>query len=57
MKPNISRAGGCFLSICILAGFLWGLAVRDPVKGAVIGTGVGTVLALLTWMLDRRRAG
>ena len=53
--PSTARAGGCFLTICILAGFPLGLAIGDPMKGVLIGTGAGIVLALGTWLIDRRR--
>ena len=53
--PSTSRAGGCFLTICILAGFPLGLAIGNPMKGVLIGTGVGIALALATWLIDRRR--
>ena len=53
--PSTSRAGGCFLTICILAGFPLGLAIGNPMKGVLIGTGVGTALALATWLIDRQR--
>ena len=52
---NTTRAGGCFLTICILAGFPLGLAMGDPMKGILIGTGAGIVLALATWLIDRAR--
>ena len=55
-RPN-ARAGGCFLTVCILAGLVIGLAIDDPMKGVLIGTGVGVALALLLWLIDRRRAG
>lgn len=55
MANRSTRAGGCFLSIFILAGFLLGLSIRNPMKGVLIGTGVGIVLALATWLIDRRR--
>jgi hypothetical protein len=55
MSSNTTRAGGCFLTICILAGFPLGLAIGNPMKGILIGTGVGILLALLTWLLDRSR--
>jgi hypothetical protein len=32
-----------------------GLAIGDPMKGILIGTGVGIVLALATWLIDRSR--
>ncbi|MEO7751514.1 MAG: hypothetical protein ABIS09_09370 [Sphingomicrobium sp.] len=52
-----SRAGGCFLTICILAGFPLGLAIGNPMKGVLIGTGTGIALALGTWLIDRARRG
>ena len=55
MPSNKTRAGGCFLTICILAGFPLGLAIGNPMKGILIGTGVGILLALLTWLLDLSR--
>jgi hypothetical protein len=53
--PSTSRAGGCFLTACILAGFPFGLAIGNPMKGILIGTGAGIVLALAAWLTDRRR--
>jgi hypothetical protein len=53
--PSTSRAGGCFLTICILAGFPLGLAIGNPMKGVLIGTGTGIALAVITWLIDRRR--
>lgn len=51
---NSSKAGGCFLTICILAGFPLGLSMGNPMKGILIGTGVGIALAVLLWLIDRR---
>jgi len=53
--PSTAKAGGCFLTICILAGFPLGLAIGNPMHGILIGTGTGIALALLTWLIDRRR--
>jgi hypothetical protein len=53
--PSTSRAGGCFLTIFILLGFLYGLSIRNPLQGTLIGLGIGTVLAVATWLIDRRR--
>lgn len=39
----------------ILAGFSLGLAINNPMKGILIGTGAGSVLAVLVWLIDRRR--
>ena len=55
--PSTARAGGCFLTIFILAGLPLGLAIGNPMKGVLIGTGTGIALAVLTWLIDRRRRG
>jgi hypothetical protein len=55
MTSRSPLAGGCFLTICILAGFPLGLVIGNPMKGVLIGTGVGIVLALALWLFDRRR--
>lgn len=53
--PSTTKAGGCFLTLCILAGFPLGLALGNPMKGILIGTGAGIAVALAVWLLDRRR--
>ncbi|HEX8840051.1 MAG TPA: hypothetical protein VF750_06245 [Sphingomicrobium sp.] len=53
--PSSSRAGGCFLTFFILAGFVFGLSIQNPMKGTLIGLAVGVVLALGVWLIDRRR--
>jgi len=55
MASNTTRAGGCFLTIGILAGFLVGLLIRNPMKGVLIGTAVGAAIAVLVWLIDRGR--
>jgi hypothetical protein len=57
MRGSTTKAGGCFLTICILAGFPLGLLLGNPMKGVLIGLGAGIVLALITWLIDRRRTG
>ena len=52
---NTTRAGGCFLTICILAGFPLGLAIGNPMKGILIGTGVGIAIAVAMWLIDSRK--
>jgi hypothetical protein len=53
MQRN-ARAGGCFLTICIMLGFVGGLAIQNPLKGTLIGTAIGAVLALVLYLVDRR---
>jgi hypothetical protein len=57
MRAKATKAGGCFLTLCILAGFVAGLAIANPMKGVLIGTATGVVLALAVWLIDRRSAG
>jgi uncharacterized membrane protein len=57
MEARSTRAGGCFLTLFILLGFLFGLSIRNPLKGVLIGTAIGAVFALGTWLIDRRRRG
>jgi len=57
MQGSTTRAGGCFLTVFILLGFFYGLSIRNPLKGTLIGLGIGIVLAIATWLVDswRRR--
>lgn len=55
MPDPAARAGGCFLTLCILAGFVAGLAMGNPMKGILTGTAAGAALAVLLWLVDRRR--
>ncbi|MFL6752507.1 MAG: hypothetical protein ACJ8D5_06495 [Sphingomicrobium sp.] len=55
MRGSTTRAGGCFLTLCILGGFVGGLVIGNPMKGILIGTAAGAALALALWLIDRRR--
>lgn len=55
-QPN-PLAGGCFLTLFILAGFVVGLAIGNPVLGVTVGTVIGAALATALWLIDRRRRG
>ena len=57
MEASRTRAGGCFLTLFLLLGFLYGLSIRNPLKGVLIGLAIGTVLAIATWLIDLRRGG
>src|SRR6185295_18076116 len=39
MTQNSARSGGCFLAACILGGTVAGIAIGNPMKGVLIGTG------------------
>ena len=49
-------AGGCLLTICIIAGFPLGLAIGNPMKGVLIGTAIGIAASVALWLIDRKRA-
>ena len=57
MEGSSTRAGGCFLTLGILAGVVGGVAIGNPMKGVLIGTAAGIVIAIATWLYDRRRRG
>jgi hypothetical protein len=57
MQRPTAKAGGCFLTLCILCGFAAGLAIGNPMKGVLAGTGIGALAAVILWLVDRRRAG
>ncbi len=54
MMRRVTKAGGFFLTVCILAGLVVGVVIRNPMIGVLGGTVIGVSLALLTWLLDRR---
>jgi len=55
MVRRNAQAGGVFVTIGILAGFAWGAASGEPMKGILAGTAIGAAAALLLWLIDRRR--
>lgn len=56
MRTPSTQAGGLFLMLSILIGSVWGVVAGVPMVGVLRGTGVGIVLAVGVWLLDRRRA-
>ena len=57
MQGSTTKAGGCFLALFLLLGFVYGLSIRNPLKGVLIGLGIGIVLAVATWLIDKARRG
>ena len=55
MNDRSTTAGGLFLMLAILIGAFWGLSVGEPMLGILRGTGIGIVLAVVIWLIDRRR--
>ena len=56
MAKRSAQAGGIFLTLGILVGAVAGIAAGNPMKGILIGTGLGAGSAILVWLLDRRRS-
>lgn len=48
-------AGGFLLIAAILIGFVVGMATNDVMRGVIIGTAIGIILAVATWLIDRRQ--
>ena len=55
MAQQNTLGGGCFLIVPMLIGFIAGIATGNAYRGVLIGTGIGIVLAVLVWLLDRAR--
>jgi UDP-N-acetylmuramyl pentapeptide phosphotransferase/UDP-N-acetylglucosamine-1-phosphate transferase len=55
MKSPTPFAGGFFLVLPIIVGFLWGVTQGRAMQGAVAGLGVGLLLAAAIWLIDRLR--
>lgn len=53
--PHFSRSGGILLALAIVTGAVVGTLKRQPSIGFLAGLGVGLVLLLLVWLIDRRR--
>ncbi len=55
MTRPTPMAGGFFLIAPIVVGFIWGLAADRAMQGAIVGFAIGLLLALIIWLVDRRR--
>jgi hypothetical protein len=49
------RAGGALLAGAILLGALIGVLLHEPTIGMLAGLGVGLVLLLAVWLIEKRR--
>jgi len=54
VPSRASKAGGFLLAISIIAGVVGGAMLGQPSIGFLVGTGVGLLLLLAVWLLDRR---
>jgi hypothetical protein len=55
MAKRTPMAGGFFLMAAIIGGAVWGIAIGNPMKGLLNGTGLGIAAAVLIWLVDRGR--
>ena len=55
MNKAFPQASGCLLAFAILIGFVFGAVTHEPMRGVLMGTIAGIVIAVILWVIDRRR--
>ena len=55
MRTRTTHAGGFLLILAIFVGIAAGIATGQLVLGAAVGLAAGITLALIVWLIDRRR--
>ena len=56
MNRRSTAVGGIFLFLGLRIGAIYGINAGQPMLWLLRGFGVGVVLALLVWIIDRRRS-
>jgi hypothetical protein len=54
-RTRSTQAAGFILAVSILAGAVAGSIVGQPSIGFLAGLGAGAAIALLFWLIERRR--
>jgi hypothetical protein len=54
-ERRFTAAGGIFLFLGPIIGALVGISRGEPILGMLFGFGIGAALALLVWVIDRRK--
>jgi UDP-N-acetylmuramyl pentapeptide phosphotransferase/UDP-N-acetylglucosamine-1-phosphate transferase len=54
-KRRTPAAGGIFLFLGPVVGALYGIGRGEPILWMLYGFGAGIALALLIWLIDRRK--
>ena len=54
-ERRFSAAGGIFLFLGPVIGALIGISRGEPILGMLYGFGIGVVLVLAVWAIDRRK--
>jgi hypothetical protein len=52
---NLARSGGCLLAFSVVVGAFVGTILRQPSIGFLAGAGIGVVLAVAVFLIDRAR--
>ncbi|MEA1073002.1 hypothetical protein [Sphingomonas sp. LY160] len=55
MAKRTPAAGGIFLFLTPIVGALYGAGRGEPIQWMLVGFAVGVVIALVVWLIDRRR--
>ncbi len=55
MTKRTPLSGGLFLFLAPTLGAIYGVRQGEPSWWILVGAGVGIVLALTVWLVDRRR--
>jgi hypothetical protein len=56
MRTRSTAAGGIFLFLGPILGVVYGLSSGQPIEWMMAGFGLGVVLAIIIWLVDKRRA-
>ena len=54
-ERRFSASGGIFLFLGPIVGALIGISRNEPILGMLLGFGAGAALALIIWLIDRRK--
>lgn len=54
-RGTYTQAGGFIIAASIIAGTVAGVIVNQPSIGVLAGVGAGVLLALLFWLVERKR--
>lgn len=53
--PRNPRSAGAILALCVIGGAVVGAIQGQPTIGVLAGTALGVLIAVIVWLVDRRR--
>ena len=56
MSTPTPRASGFFIAVAVIAGGVIGARLGQPSIGVLAGAAAGIALAVVLWLVDRKRA-